>query len=98
MDDLVLRIDALSRRNTQELLAELEAALNENGPITQDVLIAAAYIAGIEDAITGTAGRSEYDLRRYDFAANVQENLLATGRSIGSAASEDLISQAREDR
>jgi hypothetical protein len=96
MDELVLRLDALTRRDAKAILAEIEAALAEPGAITQDVLVAAAYIAGIEDAITGTAGRPEYDLRRQDFAVTARATLVETGRAIGDAARKDLISQAMD--
>ncbi|MDT0681844.1 hypothetical protein RM543_04035 [Roseicyclus sp. F158] len=98
MDELIIRLDALTKRNAREIMAEIAAALEENGLVTQDVLISAAYIAGIEDAITGMDGRPEYDLRRMDFASNAKATLTETGRAIGSAASQDLISQAIEER
>jgi hypothetical protein len=96
MDELVLRLDALTKRDTQEVLGEIKAALAEPGAITKDVMIAAAYIAGIEDAITGTAGRPEYDLRLHDFSVSARASLVDTGRAIGDAASKDLISQAMD--
>jgi hypothetical protein len=97
LDDVVHAIPSLSARGAADLLAELDAALASGSELTAEQGIAAAYIAGIEDALTNTAGRPEYDLRRLEATRLAKGSLSDTGRAIGAETIGDIIAEARSD-
>ncbi|NBR90585.1 MAG: hypothetical protein EBS68_11860 [Rhodobacteraceae bacterium] len=97
IDEIINKLLELSERDASQVLAELETSLASSAEITPEISIVVSYIAGVEDALTGTAGRPEYDLRLRDFVAQAKGSISDTGRSIGDAAMDNLISQARED-
>ncbi|KIN63220.1 hypothetical protein Z946_2083 [Sulfitobacter noctilucicola] len=96
IDELINQLVELRGRDALMVLTELEEALALSGEITPEISVIAAYIAGVEDALTGTGGRPEYDLRMRDFVAQAKGSMSETGRSIGDAAMDDFMTQARD--
>lgn len=97
MDKVIGTIEVLAGPSGKHVLDNLAAALQADLPLNRDQAILAAYVAGVEDALTGTAGRTEYGLRLGEFIAMARSSVLETGRAIGDATMADVIAQARHD-
>lgn len=95
IDELISKLKEVSSDSASDALASLDRALADQLEMSQETLIVAAYIAGLEDGITALAGRPEYDLRRLELTERSERTLGERGRAIAQGCMDDLIAEAQ---
>jgi hypothetical protein len=97
LDNLIHALPGLSGSLAADVLSDLRLALDADADLTPEQMIVAAYVAGVEDALTNTMGRPEHDLRLMDLTRLANGTLSQTGRAIAAETMRDIIAQAQAD-